>query len=116
MLSRLALPRGGPQLKDTTGSFVGILPDAALPEADHRPASLLGELCRTLVPLTVATHLLLPQRSVGAREGPLPAVDWAAMPVVAVDEDSNVIPGEDEVGRAAGCQPPVQPEPGTSGM
>lgn len=81
--------------------------NVALPDPDNLVAELLGAAGRALVAVPVPVHLLGPEAGVRAGE-PGPAVVGAAVPEAAVDEHSQPVPRQDEVGSAALVEPLVQ--------
>jgi len=43
-------------------------------------------------------------------------VEWAGVPVVAIDENGEAATGEHDVRSAAGCEASVEPEPSAGGV
>lgn len=95
-------PEAPHNLLDAVGRFVHRL---VLPHADDRPAER-GESCvRLPVALDVAIELRRPVVGVGLRRS---AVDRAAVPEAAIDEDCDTGTREDDV--RPGAQGAVNPE------
>ncbi len=90
---------------------VRVSPNGTLPEAKHSPTVFLGESSGPLVALAVPMHLLLPQLGIRPREGRLPAMGRARVPVVPIDEDSESVVWQDDVRRTPRRNTSVQPEP-----
>lgn len=85
--------------------------NCAFPYANHSPTLLLRQRGRSCVPLPVSTHLLFPKLSVRPRERCLPAVGRTGVPVVAIDEDSDSVPGQDDVRSTTRRDASVKSEP-----
>lgn len=92
-------------------SALNIPSDLAFPDPNHGPTGGRDPRRVSLVPFLVGLELLLPES--GVRPSEPGGVVGAAVPEATVDEDSNVIPGKHEIGRASWRHPPLKTEPQT---